>query len=147
MRGGPASAILTAKAPPLPGPGSSTATKKRLYKEVQENEERVKNPGRLSQALKGLGFRPGFRYEKYRTSFHLDSLHIDLDETPVGVFLELEGTPTAINRTARALGFSPKTTSAPHTGLFMPPIAAVAIANRKICCSTRKNLAKSSLFA
>ena len=108
VRGGPASAILTAKAPPLPRPASSTATKKRWYKEVQENEERVKNPRRLSQALKGLGFRPGFRYEKYRTSFHLNSLHIDLDETPVGAFLELEGMPTAINRTARALGFSPK---------------------------------------
>jgi adenylate cyclase class 2 len=79
-----------------------------LYKEVQENEQRVRNPGRLSQALKGLGFRPGFRYEKYRTSFQLDSLHIDLDETPVGAFLELEGTPRAINHTARALGFSPK---------------------------------------
>lgn len=108
VRGGPASAILTAKAPPLPRPGSSAVTKKRLYKEVQENEERVKNPRRLSQALKGLGFRPGFRYEKYRTSFHLNSLHIDLDETPVGAFLELEGMPTAINRTARALGFSPQ---------------------------------------
>ena len=108
VRGGPTSAILTAKAPPLPGPRSSALTKKRLYKEVQENEEHIKDPRRLSQALKGLGFRPGFRYEKYRTSFHLDSLHIDFDETPVGTFLELEGTPTAINRTARALGFSPK---------------------------------------
>jgi adenylate cyclase class 2 len=75
---------------------------------VQENEEHIKDPRRLSQALKGLGFRPGFRYEKYRTSFHLNSLHLDFDETPVGTFLELEGTPTAINRTARALGFSPK---------------------------------------
>jgi adenylate cyclase class 2 len=108
VRGGPTSAILTAKAPPLPGPRSSTRAKKRLYKEVQENEEHIKDPRRLSQALKGLGFRPGFRYEKYRTSFHLHSLHLDFDETPVGTFLELEGTPTAINRTARALGFSPK---------------------------------------
>jgi adenylate cyclase class 2 len=66
------------------------------------------DPRRLSQALRGLGFRPGFRYEKYRTSFHLNALHIDLDETPVGVFLELEGRPTAINRAARVLGFSPK---------------------------------------
>jgi adenylate cyclase class 2 len=79
-----------------------------LFKEVQENEQRVKDPRRLSQALRALGFRPGFRYEKYRTSFHLNSLHIDLDETPVGVFLELEGTPTAIHCTARVLGFSPK---------------------------------------
>jgi adenylate cyclase class 2 len=107
VRGGTASAILTAKAPPLPGRQSVRATKKRLYKEVQENEQRVKNSRRLSQALRGLGFRPGFHYEKYRTSFHFNSLHIDLDETPVGTFLELEGTPSEINRTACALGFTP----------------------------------------
>ncbi|MGB8540402.1 MAG: class IV adenylate cyclase [Candidatus Acidiferrales bacterium] len=108
VRGGLTSAILTAKAPPLPGPRSSRTTKKRLYKEVQENEEQIKDPRRLSHALKGLGFRPGFRYEKYRTSFRLNSLHLDLDETPIGAFLELEGTPAAINRTARALGFTPR---------------------------------------
>jgi adenylate cyclase, class 2 len=108
VRGGPASAILTAKAPLRPGPQSSAVTKKRLYKEVQENEEPIKDPRRLSQGLRGLGFRPGFRYEKYRASFHLNSLHIDLDETPVGTFLELEGSHAAINRTARALGFTPR---------------------------------------
>src|SRR5579862_4447640 len=59
-------------------------------------------------ALKALGFRPGFRYEKYRTSFRLNSLHIDLDETPIGTFLELEGSHAAINRTARTLGFRPR---------------------------------------
>jgi adenylate cyclase class 2 len=104
--GGPSFEILTAKAPPPPSSRSYATTKKHLYKDVQENEERVKNSPRLSQALKRLGFRPGFRYEKYRTSFHLNSLHIELDETPIGTFLELEGTPSAINRAARALGFT-----------------------------------------
>ena len=28
-----------------------------------------------------------------------------LDETPIGMFMELEGTPTWIDRTARKLGF------------------------------------------
>ena len=106
VRGGLSSAILTAKAPPLPKLPLSSGTKKGLYKEVQENEEHIKDPRHLSQALKGLGFRFGFRYEKYRTSFQLNFLHIDLDETPVGTFLELEGNPAAINRTARSLGFS-----------------------------------------
>ena len=32
--------------------------------------------------------------------------HLDLDETPIGTFLELEGAPQAIDRAARALGFS-----------------------------------------
>jgi len=31
-----------------------------------------------------------------------------LDETPIGNFLELEGSPTWIDRTARKLGFSVK---------------------------------------
>jgi len=31
-----------------------------------------------------------------------------LDETPIGNFLELEGSPRWIDRTARRLGFSPK---------------------------------------
>jgi hypothetical protein len=35
----------------------------------------------------------------------MPELHLDLDETPVGVFLELEGDPQAIDRAARALGY------------------------------------------
>ena len=50
--------------------------------------------------------------EKFRTRFrlcplHLDPLHLDLDETPVGNFLELEGSPRQIDRAARALGYRP----------------------------------------
>ena len=56
--------------------------------------------------LRAMGLNPSFRYEKYRTRFKLGSLHLDLDETPVGTFLELEGQPKAINRVAKALGYS-----------------------------------------
>jgi adenylate cyclase class IV len=77
VAGGTASSILTAKAPLLSGPQSSAVTKKHLYKEVQENEESVSDPRRLSQALKRLDFRTGFRYEKYRTTFRLNALLID----------------------------------------------------------------------
>ncbi len=106
LRGGPHLAILTSKAPPaIP---TLPVRKSPVYKEAQENEEHVKDPARLSRTLKALGFRPGFRYEKYRTSFRHRSLHLDLDETPVGIFLELEGKPAEINRTARALGFASK---------------------------------------
>ena len=54
-----------------------------------------------------------FRYEKYRTTFRLpDSnawakgLLIELDETPIGTFVELEGPAAAIDRAAVELGFS-----------------------------------------
>ena len=58
--------------------------------------------------LRSLGLRAGFQYEKYRTAFRLPGLHLDLDETPVGIFLELEGSPQAIDRVSCALGFSPR---------------------------------------
>lgn len=105
MGGGMHSAILTSKAPPATP--RRRVPKSQIYKEVQENEENV-DPASLSRTLRALGFHSGFRYEKYRTSFLHRSLHLDLDETPVGIFLELEGEPAEINRTARALGFAPK---------------------------------------
>jgi adenylate cyclase class 2 len=60
----------------------------------------------------GVGFHPAFRYEKFRTKFSRRGRgaekqgHIVLDETPMGVFLELEGPAMWIDRTAKELGFS-----------------------------------------
>ena len=63
--------------------------------------------------LEALGLRGWFRYEKYRTTFALPiakkwavGLHVELDETPIGVYLELEGPPNAIDHAAHELGFS-----------------------------------------
>ena len=54
-----------------------------------------------------LGYRPVFRYEKYRTEYRLErgAGMATLDETPVGTYLELEGTPAWIDRMARRMGF------------------------------------------
>jgi len=98
--GGAKSAILTSKAP-VPDSNRSR------YKEKFEREVRVESPSRWPSALRAIGLRPSFRYEKYRTTFRLPGLHLDLDETPVGVFLELEGSPRIIDRVARSLGFAP----------------------------------------
>ena len=102
--GGPRCAILTSKAP-VSEPG-----RRSRYKESLEREVAVESPGRWQVALRAIGLRPSFRYEKYRTTFRLPGLHLDLDETPVGIFLELEGSPRAIDRVARALGFAPRRT-------------------------------------
>ena len=99
--GGARRAILTSKAP-VP---ESVRTR---YKEKLEREVAVESPRRWPAALRAIGLRPGFRYEKYRTTFRLRGLHLDLDETPVGIFLELEGAPRSIDRVARALGFAPQ---------------------------------------
>jgi adenylate cyclase, class 2 len=94
-------ATLTAK---TPGP----ASRGRRYKERLERECKIRDPRRWNAILRGLGLRPGFRYEKYRSTFRLPGLHLDLDETPAGVFLELEGSRSSIDRTARALGYDPR---------------------------------------
>jgi adenylate cyclase, class 2 len=101
IRGGARRAVATSKAP-------APASRRSRYKEKLEREVEVRSASRWPSALRALGLRPAFRYEKYRTSFRFRGLHLDLDETPVGVFLELEGAPRAIDRVARALGFAPR---------------------------------------
>jgi adenylate cyclase class 2 len=97
--------LLTLKGPPkgerAKGPGR--------YKIREENEVRIPDRGEALMILKALGVRPWFRYEKFRTVFGLRGmrgLKLALDETPIGVFLELEGPREEINRAAELLGFA-----------------------------------------
>jgi len=78
------------------------------YKQSLEREVEVASAANWPVVFRQLGLRAGFRYEKYRTSFRLPGVHLDLDETPVGAYLELEGSPRAIDRVARDLGYSPR---------------------------------------
>jgi adenylate cyclase class 2 len=84
------------------------ATRER-YKSREEIEFDVSDPENFVVMLARLGYAGVFRYEKYRTKFGLpgEPGTITLDETPIGVFLELEGTTEWIDRTAACLGFSP----------------------------------------
>jgi adenylate cyclase class 2 len=101
----PRRAILTAKAPPHQGGRRSASVR---YKERLERELVLHDPTQLARSMTSLGLRPSFIYEKFRSTFELPDLHLDLDETPVGTFLELEGSPRTIDRAARALGFTPR---------------------------------------
>lgn len=103
VRRGRSGAVVTSKAP-VPGSG----TRRSRYKEKLERERRIRDPHVFEAGLRRIGLRPAFRYEKYRSTFRLGDLHICLDETPVGTFLELEGEPKAIDRAARALGYALK---------------------------------------
>ena len=64
----------------------------------------------LARVFEGLGLRPWFRYEKYRSTYRLPGFYglvVALDETPIGDFLELEGGSAAIDRCSALLGFRP----------------------------------------
>ena len=109
---GSSAAILTYKGPSLPSNKRETPTGLRgRYKIKEEAEVRITNADEMAAILGALGLRPAFRYEKYRTTYALPgvrALKMELDETPVGIFLELEGSPAAIDRTAHLLGYAYK---------------------------------------
>jgi adenylate cyclase class 2 len=77
------------------------------YKDREELEVEVADPARLEQMLAHVLFRPMLRYEKYRAEYKRpgESGVATLDETPIGAYLELEGAPAWIDRSARRLGF------------------------------------------
>jgi adenylate cyclase class 2 len=103
--------VVTFKQPPT-SPDSHNARHGR-YKVRDEIELEVSEAGNLTKIFEGLGMSGWFRYEKYRTTFRLTAskawareLLIELDETPIGTFVELEGPAEAIDRAATELGFS-----------------------------------------
>jgi adenylate cyclase, class 2 len=78
------------------------------YKSREEIEFTVSDAMRFQLVLERLGFIPGFRYEKFRTTFAAngEAGKVTLDETPIGVYLELEGPESWIDATAKRLGFT-----------------------------------------
>ena len=79
-----------------------------LHKSREEIEFTVSNAEALCAVLARLGYQAGFRYEKIRTEFREPNGPgvVTLDETPIGVFLELEGPAYWIDATAERLGFA-----------------------------------------
>jgi adenylate cyclase class IV len=62
----------------------------------------------MEAILESLGLEVRFRYEKYRASFRLSAAEVSCDETPIGAFLEIEGTPEEIAETAERLSLDMK---------------------------------------
>lgn len=71
-----------------------------------ELETRVEDGAQTDAILRALGFAPTFRYEKYRAEWSDGTGHVVVDETPIGTFGEIEGSPRWIDRTACALGIA-----------------------------------------
>jgi adenylate cyclase class 2 len=83
------------------------AAKPGRHKSREEIETQLASEPAAAAILERLGYLPLFRYEKYRTEFQrpADDGIAMLDETPIGVYLELEGAPRWIDAAARLLGF------------------------------------------
>jgi adenylate cyclase, class 2 len=101
--------VLTFKRPIVAAASGSKAERHKVREEI---ELEVSDGKALARIFEGLGMRASFQYEKFRTTFRFPPLRrwakgllLELDETPIGVFLELEGPASAIDRAAQALGF------------------------------------------
>lgn len=78
-----------------------------MMKVREEIETEVGDGGVLFRIFEELGLRVWFRYEKYREEYAGPDVIIAIDDTPVGVYIELEGSETAITGAAAALGRTP----------------------------------------
>jgi adenylate cyclase class 2 len=74
------------------------------YKMRIENETHVAEGKKVDAIFTALGFRPTFRYEKFRAEWDDGHGHVVVDETPIGNFGEIEGSAPWIDRTAESLG-------------------------------------------
>jgi len=72
-----------------------------------ELETEVGDGSKMDAILRALGYSPSFRYEKFRAEWSDGKGHVVIDETPIGNFCEIEGSPRWIDRTARKLGVTP----------------------------------------
>ena len=88
--------LLTFKGPVQPSPVK-----------VREEIETIIGDGEtMLRCLEALGYTVWFRYQKYREEFALNDVVIAIDETPIGVFVEIEGGEHGIVEATRAVGRS-----------------------------------------
>jgi adenylate cyclase, class 2 len=90
--------MVTHKRLPDVGPGEDA------HKHRVETETEVGDGAVLAQVFLSIGLVAAFRYEKWRSEWTDDEGHCVIDETPIGDYAELEGSPEWIDRTAERLG-------------------------------------------
>lgn len=77
------------------------------HKHRDETETEVRDGTAMGRIFTQLGFRPAFTYEKWRAEFSDGAGHCVVDETPIGIYAELEGPPAWIDATGPKLGVDP----------------------------------------
>jgi adenylate cyclase class 2 len=98
------------------GPASwAGAVKRRLEIELE-----VASADAAAELLGALGYTPWLCYEKDRESWSLGAVRIDLDHTPIGDFVELEGPVEDLGPAALALGLDPaRAVAESYVGLWL----------------------------
>ena len=77
------------------------------YKRRIETESVVEDGPAMSEVFAQLGYYAVFRYEKFRTEYAAHGGKLVVDETPIGVWAELEGEPAWIDQMLVGLGVDP----------------------------------------
>ena len=78
----------------------------------QEIEFEVSDFETAREFLEALGYEVSIVYEKFRTSYRLNTVEVVLDEMPYGLFIEIEGSDAdSIREAAEALGLDWSTCS------------------------------------
>jgi adenylate cyclase class 2 len=77
------------------------------HKHRIETETEVSDGEALAEVFRSIGLVAAFRYEKWRSEWSDGEGHCVVDETPIGTYAELEGSPDWIDRIAAALGVEP----------------------------------------
>jgi adenylate cyclase class 2 len=97
-------ASITFKGPPREGGA---------FKVREELETAVGNGDIAILIFERLGMKVWFRYQKYRREFAVGhdvppgaNVHVAYDETPIGDYVELEGSEDNIRKVAEAMGFN-----------------------------------------
>jgi adenylate cyclase class 2 len=98
--------LMTHKRVPDSGIGAGIGEDR--HKHRVETETELSDGAALAEVFGSVGLVPVFRYEKWRTEWSDDQGHCVVDETPLGTFAELEGSPDWIDLVAGKLGVAPE---------------------------------------
>jgi adenylate cyclase class 2 len=86
----------------------------------EELETGVMDGKKMDLILRALGYAPSFRYDKFRAAWTDGKGQVVVDDTPIGNFCEIEGSPRWIDATARKLGVTRADyITKNYTGLFL----------------------------
>lgn len=87
----------------LPGDSPDAPHKQRI-----ETETGVEDGAAIERIFGTLGYLPSFIYEKWRSEWSDARGHCVVDETPIGLYAELEGPPDWIDATLERFSVTPQ---------------------------------------